>query len=127
MDEIKIPEEGSRANNPEKPSATAGATSFNGPRHRVPPADYSVSKPSRASRKALPDVGTAHTLSGCRLMYSDYLRRDELCRWDIVEAGHSKIWGNAELPAPSSPSKKKAMASSPRTSFLRQSDVFKDF
>jgi hypothetical protein len=40
------------------------------------------------------------------------LRRDELCRWDIVEAGLSKILGNAELPAPRSPSDKKALASS---------------
>jgi hypothetical protein len=85
MDEIKTPEEESRANNPEKPSGRLFSEEWteawkqleerirqrpglhlNGPRHRVPPADYSVSKPSRASRKALPDVGTARTLSGLR-------------------------------------------------------------
>jgi hypothetical protein len=84
MDEIKAPEEGSMANNPEKPSgrlfseewteawkqleerlrAPAGATSFTGHRHRIHPADSSVSKPSRASRKALPDVGATRTFSG---------------------------------------------------------------
>jgi hypothetical protein len=87
MDEIKTPEEGSMPNNFEKPSGRPfseewtevrkqleervrqrpGPHLFNGPRHRISPADCSVSKPSRVNREALPDLGATRTLSGLRL------------------------------------------------------------
>ena len=35
-------------------------------------------------------------------MYRGKLRGDELSRWDIVEAGHSEILGNAEFAVPRS-------------------------
>jgi hypothetical protein len=83
MYEMEIPEE---VNNPEKPSGRLfsekwraawkqleerarqrpGAVSYISPRYRVRSADYSVPKPSRASRKGLPDIGATRTLSGLR-------------------------------------------------------------
>jgi hypothetical protein len=48
-------------------SAGASASSFNGPRHWIPPAGYSVSKPSRANPKALPHIGATDALSALRV------------------------------------------------------------
>jgi len=83
MDHMKTPEE---PNSSEKPGAWPFLEEWTeawkqleervrqGPRqhllmalvHRISPADYSFSKPSRTSPKALPDIGATGTLFGLR-------------------------------------------------------------
>jgi hypothetical protein len=53
---------GLEASRRESPSGAA-ATPFNGPHHRLPASDHSVSKPSRSSPKALPEIGALSPLA----------------------------------------------------------------